>query len=250
MGSTEPWMFAPTPTAWPSASASIAKNCAWSNQWSAGDNSSQKASRSKSAGRSGSRPTTPAIIDDMASLTPKFASMSFVSKNDANAWMQPAEGGKRKKKPTKLNHNTSEDDIVEEESTKQNLYKTELCRSFTETGTCRYGHKCQFAHGQHELRPVVRHPKYKTETCKKFATTGHCPYGTRCRFIHPPPVAAPAVANLAAEIIDSPLKPGSDIVWASSWTSAIQCQGENHKGEEDLHSHRLAVFQTISPDEK
>ena len=28
---------------------------------------------------------------------------------------------------------------------------------------CRYGGKCQFAHGSHELRPVQRHPKYKTE---------------------------------------------------------------------------------------
>ncbi|GFH05584.1 uncharacterized protein HaLaN_00070, partial [Haematococcus lacustris] len=32
-----------------------------------------------------------------------------------------------------------------------------------EAGTCRYGHKCQFAHGAEELRPVPRHPKYKTE---------------------------------------------------------------------------------------
>jgi len=75
--------------------------------------------------------------------------------------------------------------VIEDELSKQNLYKTELCRSFMITGICRYGHKCQFAHGEHELRPVMRHPKYKTETCKTFATTGHCPYGNRCRFIHP-----------------------------------------------------------------
>lgn len=73
---------------------------------------------------------------------------------------------------------------IEEELSKQNLYKTELCRSFTENGTCRYGHKCQFAHGSHELRPVLRHPKYKTEICKTFSTNGKCPYGNRCRFIH------------------------------------------------------------------
>jgi hypothetical protein len=41
--------------------------------------------------------------------------------------------------------------------------QTELCRSWEETGTCRYGAKCQFAHGREELRPVQRHPKYKTE---------------------------------------------------------------------------------------
>eukprot|EP01110_Echinostelium_bisporum_P006039 TRINITY_DN246_c8_g1_i1.p1 TRINITY_DN246_c8_g1~~TRINITY_DN246_c8_g1_i1.p1 ORF type:complete len:332 (+),score=118.57 TRINITY_DN246_c8_g1_i1:83-1078(+) len=63
-------------------------------------------------------------------------------------------------------------------------YKTELCKSFTETGVCRYGVKCQFAHGKEELRSVLRHPKYKTEICKTFHNTGTCPYGIRCRFIH------------------------------------------------------------------
>eukprot|EP01105_Mastigella_eilhardi_P021460 TRINITY_DN5193_c1_g2_i1.p1 TRINITY_DN5193_c1_g2~~TRINITY_DN5193_c1_g2_i1.p1 ORF type:complete len:203 (-),score=47.91 TRINITY_DN5193_c1_g2_i1:80-688(-) len=64
------------------------------------------------------------------------------------------------------------------------LYKTELCRSFMEAGTCAYGAKCQFAHGLEELRPVPRHPLYKTEVCKTFHTIGTCRYGTRCRFIH------------------------------------------------------------------
>eukprot|EP00850_Spirogloea_muscicola_P012352 SM000079S22470 [mRNA] locus=s79:353967:355303:- [translate_table: standard] len=44
------------------------------------------------------------------------------------------------------------------------LYKTELCRSWEETGSCRYGSKCQI--------------------CRTFNTNGTCPYGTRCRFIH------------------------------------------------------------------
>jgi hypothetical protein len=73
---------------------------------------------------------------------------------------------------------------IENELSSQNLYKTELCRSFEETGACRYGLKCQFAHGKAEIRPVIRHPKYKTETCKTWQTIGTCPYGTRCRFIH------------------------------------------------------------------
>jgi hypothetical protein len=49
---------------------------------------------------------------------------------------------------------------------KLGLYKTELCRSWEEKGTCRYGSKCQFAHGEEELRKVPRHPKYKTEICR------------------------------------------------------------------------------------
>ena len=53
-----------------------------------------------------------------------------------------------------------------------NLYKTELCRSYMETGTCRYGTKCQFAHGEEEIRSIQRHPRYKTEICKAFHSVG------------------------------------------------------------------------------
>ncbi|KAI1893372.1 hypothetical protein AGOR_G00123060 [Albula goreensis] len=65
-----------------------------------------------------------------------------------------------------------------------NRYKTELCRSFQENGSCKYGSKCQFAHGEAELRGLYRHPKYKTEACRTFYNFGYCPYGTRCHFIH------------------------------------------------------------------
>jgi len=63
-------------------------------------------------------------------------------------------------------------------------YKTEQCRPYAEHGACKYGDKCQFAHGLAELRPVARHPKYKTDLCKTYHTTGLCPYGPRCHFIH------------------------------------------------------------------
>lgn len=75
-------------------------------------------------------------------------------------------------------------------------YKTELCRPFEENGTCKYGDKCQFAHGMQELRSLNRHPKYKTELCRTFHSSGYCPYGPRCHFIHnaderrgPPPLS-------------------------------------------------------------
>lgn len=76
-------------------------------------------------------------------------------------------------------------------------YKTELCRPFEENGACKYGDKCQFAHGMHELRSLSRHPKYKTELCRTFHSIGFCPYGPRCHFIHnaeercgpPPPLS-------------------------------------------------------------
>ncbi|XP_008852182.1 mRNA decay activator protein ZFP36 [Nannospalax galili] len=70
--------------------------------------------------------------------------------------------------------------------TTSSRYKTELCRTFSESGRCRYGAKCQFAHGLGELRQANRHPKYKTELCRKFYLQGRCPYGSRCHFIHNP----------------------------------------------------------------
>ncbi|KAK7883257.1 hypothetical protein WMY93_029431 [Mugilogobius chulae] len=69
-------------------------------------------------------------------------------------------------------------------SSSSSRYKTELCRSFTENGLCKYGSKCQFAHGMDELRDLNRHPKYKTEPCRTFHTIGFCPYGIRCHFVH------------------------------------------------------------------
>lgn len=72
------------------------------------------------------------------------------------------------------------------------LYKTELCRPFTATGRCRYGARCQFAHGTEELRGLRRHPKYRTQPCSTFQRCGSCPYGSRCHFLHGP---VPAEGN-------------------------------------------------------
>ncbi|XP_029303009.1 mRNA decay activator protein ZFP36L1 [Cottoperca gobio] len=84
--------------------------------------------------------------------------------------------------PTALN--TSSSSSTSSVSSSSARYKTELCRSFTESGLCKYGGKCQFAHGLDELRDLNRHPKYKTEPCRTFHTIGFCPYGMRCHFVH------------------------------------------------------------------
>ncbi len=52
---------------------------------------------------------------------------------------------------------------------KLGLYKTELCRSWEEKGSCRYGAKCQFAHGEDELRKVQRHPKVRPYPSRRLA---------------------------------------------------------------------------------
>ncbi|KAG9146147.1 hypothetical protein Leryth_015933 [Lithospermum erythrorhizon] len=66
----------------------------------------------------------------------------------------------------------------------QGMSKTELCNKWQETGMCPYGDNCQFAHGIHELRPVIRHPRYKTAVCRMVLAGDKCPYGHRCHFRH------------------------------------------------------------------
>jgi len=66
----------------------------------------------------------------------------------------------------------------------KHLYKTVLCKQFMDTGECKFGERCHFAHGDVELRPPVKHPKYKTEKCRMFHETGLCPYGKECSFKH------------------------------------------------------------------
>jgi len=84
-------------------------------------------------------------------------------------------------------------------------YKTELCRPYQENGSCKYGEKCQFAHGLPELRTVNRHPKYKTDLCRTYHSVGFCPYGPRCHFIH----SLDEIANAAAASRGSPVPASS-----------------------------------------
>lgn len=86
--------------------------------------------------------------------------------------------------PTALHASSSSSVSSASSSSSSSRYKTELCRSFNESGFCKYGGKCQFAHGAEELRDLNRHPKYKTEPCRTFHTIGFCPYGVRCHFVH------------------------------------------------------------------
>jgi len=81
---------------------------------------------------------------------------------------------------------------------------TELCRLWQETGTCKYGDACKFAHSPSELRPILRHPKYKTEKCKNFWLFGTCSYGNRCRFIHVWAVAPCISQNVLLQQVASP----------------------------------------------
>lgn len=148
---------------------------------------------------------------------------------------QPAKQAKQQPK---------EEPKIEDELSIQNRYKTELCKSFTETGACRYGLKCQFAHGKEEIRSVLRHPKYKTEICKTFHTTGTCPYGIRCRFIHTRSkeevIAMVQRQEEEEDVDDDELRlsapPGINMPqWSKSWSMSM-VPAVNNK-----NTHRVAV---------
>jgi butyrate response factor 1 len=75
------------------------------------------------------------------------------------------------------------DGELEVEAYRQGTHKTELCNKW-EQGACPYADRCRFAHGLHEMRPVIRHPRYKTEVCRMVLNGQVCPYGHRCHFRH------------------------------------------------------------------
>lgn len=63
-------------------------------------------------------------------------------------------------------------------------YKTEMCKNWIETNQCRYGNKCQFAHGKEELDLFKQANKRRTKNCRVFYKEKHCQYGSRCMFRH------------------------------------------------------------------
>mmetsp|Transcript_12009 Transcript_12009/g.18818 ORF Transcript_12009/g.18818 Transcript_12009/m.18818 type:complete len:430 (+) Transcript_12009:76-1365(+) len=97
------------------------------------------------------------------------------------------------------------------------FYKTRICKNWEQTGACQFGVRCNFAHGEEELRnaesaiftlsakaPATRRASdetldnanrrpapstntranYKTRLCKNFEQSGHCSFGDKCMFAH------------------------------------------------------------------
>ncbi|KAM8904262.1 mRNA decay activator protein ZFP36L1 isoform 2-T2 [Spinachia spinachia] len=122
-------------------------------------------------------------------------------------------------------------------SVSSSRYKTELCRSFSESGLCKYGGKCQFAHGLDELRDQNRHPKYKTEPCRTFHTIGFCPYGIRCHFVH----------NNEEEMKHSLSRSSSSSSFSSSIPQQPPSSFRSHRPPLVRHSFSFAGFPSAPP---
>ena len=81
-------------------------------------------------------------------------------------------------------------------------YKTVLCKKFMVSQSCPYGDKCQFAHGEQELRPLNNQAQnmmytmnmnsknqnnmlnYKIVKCKNWEKDKTCKYGIHCTYAH------------------------------------------------------------------
>ena len=81
-------------------------------------------------------------------------------------------------------------------------YKTALCKKFSTQQSCPYGDKCQFAHGEQELRTFNGQPQnmmytmgmgnknqnnmlnYKIVKCKNWEQDKTCKYGMHCTYAH------------------------------------------------------------------
>lgn len=134
----------------------------------------------------------PLVLEEN-SLPPNVIPLSRRNSNPAqfiNVRQQQSSGTQENILSTLTAHNTlarCHSEPVQQQpdqKSNNNRYKTELCRPYEENGDCKYGDKCQFAHGKHELRGLDRHPKYKTELCRTYHTISFCPYGVRCHFVH------------------------------------------------------------------
>ena len=116
-------------------------------------------------------------------------------------------------------------------------YKTEMCRPFQEHGTCKYGDKCQFAHGMNEVRNVNRHPKYKTDLCRTYHSVGFCPYGPRCHFVHALEEVQKSPERLPEKKVTGPIKqlpmyggPNSSTINDNTWSF----NGNNQQLQPDM----------------
>ncbi|KAI3651683.1 hypothetical protein MP228_002986 [Amoeboaphelidium protococcarum] len=124
-------------------------------------------------------------VDNHASVNGSVHTISSTGAfEDGRPWPTSLKGGKARS--FSLGHEKKpyiSDEAYKDEK-KVMLYKTEMCRAFEETGKCKFGTRCLFAHDRAELRLVKRHPRYKTEVCRSFYEEGICKYGRRCCFLH------------------------------------------------------------------
>lgn len=126
-----------------------------------------------------SRNSNPLEVDINANIMPSLDALPLTTENLQRLTIS---GTPRKSSP-QIQVTTRAPEDSRQQLNKE-LYKTELCESFTTKGHCKYGNKCQFAHGLQELKIKPRATNFRTKPCINWSKLGYCPYGKRCCFKH------------------------------------------------------------------
>ncbi|XP_057465521.1 uncharacterized protein LOC130755182 [Actinidia eriantha] len=122
----------------------------------------------------------------------------------------------------------------------KSFYKTEICRSWEDSSHCRYGSKCQFAHGKEEVRPSRFPTKNKSEaqTCKSYSSSGTCSYGSKCRFAHHQ-VTTSAISPTGPSVTATILATTQTIS-----LSSIKAENSSESGSKSTSSGKVTVAST------
>lgn len=116
--------------------------------------------------------------------------------------------------------------------------KTELCRNFMSGKGCPFGSKCNYAHGEHELKftklldlersGLVDIEIFRTHPCFTWVATGACPFDQRCMSLHDPRVE------------------GTCISWLPHAETSLNSMGSNVIVDSFFHQ-RLSSIYSCSP---
>ena len=111
------------------------------------------------------------------------------STNSKNDWpLGSSTGADWTSEECQSQNQTSESLCQKDDSTRfetSQKYKTEICKNFMIHKKCKFGDRCCFAHGLHELREKSNlNNSYKLKVCKNYQQNGFCRYGQRCQYVH------------------------------------------------------------------
>mmetsp|Transcript_21426 Transcript_21426/g.30013 ORF Transcript_21426/g.30013 Transcript_21426/m.30013 type:complete len:920 (+) Transcript_21426:531-3290(+) len=116
--------------------------------------------------------------------------------------------------------------------------KTELCRYYNTEKGCPFGDKCNYAHGEHQLKytklmdleraGLVDIEVFRTHPCFTWVSTGACPFDQRCMCLHDPRIT------------------GSQISWLPHAETLINSIGSSVNVDQ-LYHQRIASVYSSSP---
>lgn len=115
--------------------------------------------------------------------------------------------------------------------------KTELCKNWMNTGSCRFIETCAFAHGSAELKKKTHvGAKYKLEKCESYHKAPFfCIYGERCQFMHTQREQVQGSSQLLTE----------NVYQFNCRTSNVEDPELNAFNVANTDSKRLSVFENI-----